>query len=238
MKKIIAFIPNFLTLCNLLCGMAAIFFVFTATPIYSFWAIVVAAVFDFSDGMAARLLNARSEIGVQLDSLADMVSFGVAPAFIMGAALMMHCNIDSHWAVGTIGFLLAPFAAYRLAKFNIDTRQSEEFRGLATPAMALMVASFATAIIPLMLKNSMWSGWGVLLTIALCLLMVSDIPMFSLKFKNFSLKTNALRYSFLLCCVILVLVCGVYAGVGAVIALYIATSVVKWILKSPQKVNN
>ncbi len=235
MKKIIAFIPNFLTLCNLLCGVAAIFFSFTTSYQYAFWAIVIAAVFDFSDGMAARLLNARSEIGLQLDSLADMVSFGAAPAFIMGNTMMMYCALDTSWIVGLAGFLLAPFAAYRLAKFNIDTRQSEEFRGLATPAMALFVVSYVTAIIPKLIEHQIWCGISIIITLILCVLMVCDLPMFSFKFKDFSLKKNIIRYSFLVLSVIILIIGGIYAGICAIIALYITTSVVVSILKIAQK---
>lgn len=235
MKKIIAFIPNLLTLCNLMCGIAAIYYSFNGNFIYAFWAIIIASLFDFSDGFAARLLNARSEIGVQLDSLADMISFGAAPAIILTNSLLTHQIAGENWYLALSGLLLAPFAAYRLAKFNIDTRQTEEFRGLATPAMALFIISFVNFFIPLMPHNNIGIISTIICTLSLCILMVSDIPMFSLKFKSFAIKKNIVRYSFLISTVLILVLCGIYSGIAIVIALYIIVSVITAILKSVKK---
>lgn len=217
-------IPNFLTLCNLMCGMTALFFAFYyfAYPEYAFWAIVAAAIFDFLDGMAARALKAYSEIGKQLDSLSDMISFGAAPAALIAICIMQHD--PSLWWLGLGGALLAPAAALRLAKFNIDTRQSEEFRGLAVPAMALLVASFATSYLTPLTMMGIHPAWSLVLVVLLCTLMLCDMPMFSLKFKSFGLKSNVTRYVFLVLSVLLIVLMGIYAAVAIIILSYVLIS--------------
>lgn len=224
-------IPNFLTLCNLMCGMAALFFAFYfySHPQYALWAIAAAAVFDFLDGMAARLLKAYSEIGKQLDSLSDMVSFGAAPAALLAISIMQHA--PDVWWVGLLGALLAPAAALRLAKFNIDTRQSEEFRGLAVPAMALFIASFCAAYLTPLTIMGIHPAYSLVLAALLITLMLCDLPMFSLKFKNFALETNALRYVFLLLAVLIIVFMGIYAAPAIIISLYIGISAVQAIAR-------
>lgn len=217
-------IPNFLTLCNLMCGMTALFFAFYyfAYPQYAFWAIIAAAVFDFLDGMAARLLKAYSEIGKQLDSLSDMISFGAAPAALLTVTIMQHS--PDMWWVGIFGALLAPAAALRLAKFNIDTRQSEEFRGLAVPSMALFVASYVVAYITPLTAMGIHAGYSLILVALLSTLMLCDMPMFSLKFKNFSFKTNIVRYVFIALTVIVIAIMGIYAAPAIIVLLYVLIS--------------
>ncbi len=238
MKKIISFIPNLLTLCNLTCGLFAIIFAFGGNFTLSFYMIIIAAVFDFMDGFAARLLNARSEIGLQLDSLSDVVSFGVAPALVTMLSVSAHFYALEYSYIAYLCLLLAPFAAYRLAVFNVDTTQSEEFKGLPTPAMALLMASLSAFIIPLIPTTLIWLSSVAILSLAISILMVSRIPMFSFKFKNFSLKKNLVRYCFAIASVITVVICGVEIGVGVIIFLYICTSIVLSLLQKGQKAEN
>lgn len=212
MRAIINLIPNTLTCCNLLCGCGAIIAAMNGDTTMAFWLIVTAAVFDFFDGFAARMLKAYSPIGGDLDSLADVVSFGVAPAFIwfgMG---------NGYWAYGA--FLLAAFAALRLAKFNVDTRQTEEFRGLPTPAMALFIASTAITFTEL----NIWI-WGAII-VAFSGIMVCDLPMFSFKFKSFGFKANSLRYFFAAFAVLAVMLLG-YTAPAVIITVYIVVSLIR-----------
>lgn len=219
MRHIIKSIPNLLTLSNLFCGCVAVTYAFSGDFITAFWLVVLAAVFDFLDGMAARLLNAHSPIGADLDSLADMVSFGVAPSavlFTMG--------------VGWFGFAVALFSALRLAKFNVDDRQTTEFIGLPVPADALFFVSvgyIVSAGAGTYLASVFSTVWFLSALAALfSLLMVSEIRMFSLKFKNFGFKDNALRYCFLASSAVLVALLGVRA-VPFVIVGYIVISMVR-----------
>ena len=219
MRHIIKSIPNMLTLANLFCGCVAVTYAFSGDLITAFLLIVLAAVFDFLDGMAARLLNAHSPIGADLDSLADMVSFGVAPSavlFVMGA--------------GWFGFVVALFSALRLAKFNVDNRQTTEFIGLPVPADALFFTSLgyivtddASSYIATVISTP-WFLRG--LAALFSLLMVSQIRMFSLKFKSLRLKGNAMRYCFLVVSAVLLALLGVKA-VPLTIVLYILLSMAR-----------
>lgn len=224
-------IPNVLTLANLLCGSVAV----VTTLVYgdlttAFWLMIAAAVFDFFDGFAARLLKCPSPLGVQLDSLADMVSFGLLPASMLFA---MYQGAESwgEWSdtVGNIGeyvvFIVAAFSALRLAKFNIDDTQHTEFCGLPTPANALFCGSLA------------WLSMGgevalareviLLIAVAMSFLLISPIRMFALKFQGFGWKGNELRYGFILVsAALIVLLHG--ASVPVIILLYIAASTVRW----------
>lgn len=225
MKKVIAFIPNLLTLCNLLCGCAAVSVLFLRADFHAaFWLVISAAVFDFFDGFAARMLHVSSPIGKELDSLADMVSFGLVPGVVVFMLLMLNLIWAGMQWVAYGGFLIAAFSALRLAKFNIDERQTEEFRGLPTPACALFFVS-----LPMLLLPVGGSGWlahpAVLLalTVAFSALLVCDMPMFSLKFKTFGLEKNRLRYVFLSLSVILVIWLRM-AAPAVIILLYIVIS--------------
>jgi len=202
--KIRSNIPNLITLLNLASGSVAVIQVFSGEMVLAAWFIIIAAVFDFLDGFAARLLNSKSSIGAQLDSLADVVSFGLAPAMIMFQLL-----VESHSQATTI-FRESPFlpyvsilmvmaGAYRLARFNTDPGQSDEFKGLPIPANGLFVAA-----LPLMMHYPSVSGMItdgvkvnyilVSLVLFLSFLMVSRIRMISLKFYNLKWKENAYRY--------------------------------------------
>ncbi len=225
MKSILRHIPNALTCCNLACGFFAVL-IFTgraAFPLeweWGFWLVIAAALFDFSDGMAARLLGAYSPMGKELDSLADAVSFGVAPAMAVVSMILGQGGAPAFVAVGA-GVLLAVFSVLRLAKFNIDTRQSESFLGLPTPACALFFVSLPAFFD---LTGATPAAWVVpALAAVFCFLLVSEIPMFSLKFKRFGWAENKLRYLFLLFGAACLLLLGKAAAV-AIIPAYILFS--------------
>ncbi|MGM9774294.1 MAG: CDP-diacylglycerol--serine O-phosphatidyltransferase [Candidatus Egerieousia sp.] len=195
--NIIRHIPNTITCCNLLCGCMAIVSAVNGQFEYVLLCIIGAAVFDFFDGMSARLLKAYSPIGKELDSLADMVSFGVAPA-IAGFTFMMDLT-DYKW-MAIFPLLIAPLSALRLAKFNLDERQSENFIGLATPACALMVASLLACAehYPVLFSFLSLNVYVLpLFCVILALLLTSEIPMFSMKFKSLNHKENRERFLFL-----------------------------------------
>lgn len=196
-------IPNAITCCNLLSGCISIMFItYYKNPVMAAVMIFAAAVFDFLDGFAARALHAKSPIGADLDSLSDVVSFGVAPSFIIAWYLKasgLHCNMMQFDIIPCLAFLIAVFAAIRLAKFNNDTRQTSSFIGLPVPATGLFIAS-----LPLMmsatgsdnvLADVVLSPYFLFISSAiLCWLMISEVPFFSFKMKNISFKDNVLRY--------------------------------------------
>lgn len=225
-------IPNFITILNLLSGCIAITVAFQGNLILASWLMGLAAIFDFLDGMAARLLNVKSAIGKELDSLADMVSFGLLPGVIVFQLLSLNPNIISP-LIPYIAFLIPAFSALRLAKFNTDTRQEEMFYGLPTPAVAILIAS-----LPLILNQhavifgmdfsfikQFLSNWYFLvsLTVLLSWLLVAEIPLMSLKFKSFGWTENRTRYVLILLSIIL-LICFQFAGVPLIILLYIILS--------------
>jgi CDP-diacylglycerol--serine O-phosphatidyltransferase len=210
-----------ITLLNLLSGCVAAFFVFRGDLQTAFILVCIAAVFDFLDGLAARLLKQYSPLGVQLDSLADMVSFGFVPAAVM---LQMYQGSGGMGPMAWLTFLLAAFSALRLAKFNIDDQQTDEFIGLPTPACALLVGSLGYLQASAVLSVEAW--WVLAATGVLCFLLVSPIRMFSLKFKTWDFKRNALRYSFLAASLAAIGVLGV-GGVAVAIVGYVVTSIVR-----------
>jgi len=197
---------------NLVCGSMAVFFAIDGQLGLAAIFIFAAAIFDFLDGFAARLLKAYSAIGKELDSLADLVSFGLAPAAIVFTMLELTLfgknqhiqDIEANWGqwITLLTTLVIPVAgAFRLAKFNTDDRQSEQFLGMPIPANAIFFASLALMLVlgdqtiaePIILNK-----YTLLTSVFICsFLMVSELPMFNLKFKNLNLKENALRYFFL-----------------------------------------
>lgn len=198
-------IPNIITSFNLLSGIMAIYFSFFGQLQLAAALMALGAFFDFFDGLAARALNVKSEMGKQMDSLADMVSFGLAPGFIM-FHLMQNSESLPEMMIGNIAF--APFlafiipvlSAFRLAKFNIDTRQTDSFIGLPTPALALFVGSLPFLISGVFSMQIEWlNNYYILLVLSfgLSILLVSELPLFSLKFKNLKWKDNAIRFIFL-----------------------------------------
>jgi CDP-diacylglycerol---serine O-phosphatidyltransferase len=237
MEKIIKFIPNILTSLNLVCGFIAIVFSFDVSTLqYAPYLIFIAACFDFSDGFAARALNAFSEFGKQLDSLADTVSFGVAPGVIV-YQLLHNINFQDNYsqtAIILIACLVPVFSALRLAKFNIDERQTESFMGLPTPACAILIASIAIVAYKttdLQLQAFLLNKVTLLIVVlSLSFLLISELPMFSMKFKNYSFKHNYVKYIFLSISFILVIVFK-YFALPLIIVLYILMSVILYVLK-------
>lgn len=233
-------IPNIITLCNLLCGSIAATTALSGGDLrIAFWFVVAAAICDFLDGMTARLLNSYSGIGVELDSLADMVSFGFAPAAIMYAVYsgsLPHFELSSE--IMTVGaytpFLITAFSALRLAKFNVDKSQESEFSGLPTPASALFFASLGW----LVANQNLELGREIIiaLSIIFALLLIVNLRMFSFKFKSLKWSDNALRYIFAIVTVALL----VWLKVGAiplVILLYIVTSAIRATTNRGSKMN-
>lgn len=220
-------IPNTITCCNLFSGCVACVMAFRCNFELAMAFIVLGAVFDFFDGMVARLLHVSSPMGVQIDSLADDITFGIAPATIVFSYMQNRLLYPAYledivWLLPYAAFLIAVFSAYRLAKFNIDTRQTNTFIGLPTPANALFWSSLITGGGAWL--NELNAGWVLLLgLIALfSYFLVSEIPMFSLKFKNLSWRSNRIRYIFLLCCLPMLLL-GFLAPV-AIISWYLLLS--------------
>ncbi len=224
-------IPNALTCGNLFCGCIAIVCIFNQQLSYASYLIALAAVFDFFDGFAARMLNVKSAIGLQLDSLADMVTFGVVPGSIIFKLLsdnLEKYNLPNELAF--LAFFISVFSALRLAKFNVDTRQTESFIGLPTPANAILIGSFPLilkqlpidySILPYTLLNPYFL---LALTALMSFLLVSEIPMFSFKFKNFSWQDNKIRFIFMGITVVLLILLQ-FAAIPFVIAGYIALSI-------------
>ena len=228
-------LPNAITCLNLFCGCLAIYFTFHGNMVNAAYMVGLAAVLDFMDGMLARLLKAYSEIGKQLDSLADMVSFGVVPGVVMFHLIATSLAGESSFlGLDTtifpfLAFLITIFSALRLAKFNIDTRQTTSFIGMPTPACSIFVCS-----LPLILANDSFGVSDIILnpyllgglTLLLSYLLVAEIPLFALKFKNLSWKDNSVRFIFVMMAVILIALFQ-FAAIPFVIALYILLSILK-----------
>lgn len=240
MKK---YIPNIITSLNLLCGCVAILFAVSGDLISAAFFVFFGIFFDFFDGLAARLLNAHSDVGLEFDSLADVITSGVAPAIVMvqllneaffGSTLNIAETFSSDgWNTGLtnyfplIGLLIAVASGYRLAKFNVDTRQTSSFIGLPTPANTILILS-----LPLILQfqASEWvesiilNKWFLIgLTILSSILLNSELRLFGLKFKTWDFKSNAIRYMFLLLCLVL-LVLLKFMAIPIIILLYIVLS--------------
>jgi CDP-diacylglycerol--serine O-phosphatidyltransferase len=229
-------IPNFITSLNLAAGFVAIIFVMNGDLTTASWLILAAMVFDFLDGFSARLLKAYSETGKELDSLADVVSFGVAPGLIIYKLLVASPgNLSRPDSVNTsillyITVLMPVCAALRLAKFNIDTTQTTSFKGLPTPANAIAVISVVLAenysSVPL-LKSLTGSTTALLIySVILSILMVTRIPLLSLKFKNANFRGNEGRFIL----IGLVLISFIIFGLSAaplIIPIYIIVSLIK-----------
>ncbi len=231
-------IPNFITLLNLSSGVIAILFATQNQLEYAAYFVFLGIIFDFFDGFVARLLNEQSELGVQLDSLADVVTSGVAPGIVMFQLLR---NADSDWEIldylkkfkemdfiPFLGILVTLAAAYRLANFNIDDRQSHDFIGLPTPAFTLFIMS-----LPLISSYSTFE-WSmnlvedqyflIVVTLLGSLLMNSNISLFSLKISSFALKANTVKLLFLLVSIALFITLKVTA-IPLIIIFYIVLSV-------------
>lgn len=223
------YIPNTITCFNLVAGcIAGVMALQGNLSLATLW-IILAAVFDFFDGFAARLLKAYSPIGKELDSLADVVSFGVAPGMMVFQVLSDACRIAEIGERGAwipyLAFVIPALSGLRLAKFNIDTRQTTSFIGLPVPAHALFWASTAYSVSPFMGANPyLFIAATVVLSVLTSALLVSEIPMFSLKIKSLKWKGNEYRYILVICAVVFVAVFGVL-GISGTILLYILLSI-------------
>lgn len=213
-------IPNTITCLNLISGCIATYWAFQGDYQMALLFIVIGAVFDFFDGMSARLLHVSSPIGKELDSLADCITFGFAPSAIIFSYLSS-LTANSQLPIAYLAFIMAAFSALRLAKFNLDERQALGFIGLPTPANALFWGS-------LIVGAGAWIHTSLIIMLGVplsCYLLVSEIPMFALKFKTWGWKGNEVKYIFLLTCIPLLLLLGV-SGLAAIIAWYVILSVI------------
>ncbi len=239
-KRIISSIPNTITCCNLLSGCLAVIASFhAATPdilwglsgIELAWLMIAAAtIFDFCDGLTARVLHAYSAIGKELDSLADLISFGLAPGLMMYNLLI---SLQAPGWLPWIALCIPVLGALRLARFNVDDRQTTSFIGLPIPSNAIFWIGYSAWLIgphsPLSNLEPI-HGWVMWLTAfmlpAVALLMVCGLPMFSLKFKSMRPRVNAMRYTILLAAIILVSIFGI-AGLALAIILYLILSIIE-----------
>lgn len=242
-------IPNAITCGNLFCGCLAIVNAFHGNLVVSAYLVGIAAVLDFFDGFAARILKVSGELGKQLDSLADMVTFGVVPGVVMFQLLGqawwgMHMDgaafnpkLNAHLAkyypyIAFIPFLITIFSAIRLAKFNIDTRQTNSFIGVPTPANSILICSlpliqaFQSTLFGFDFNAIITNVYFLLgLSILMSYLLVAELPLFALKFKNFGWADNKLRFSFLIISVLLIALLH-FVAIPFIIFLYIVLSVI------------
>jgi CDP-diacylglycerol---serine O-phosphatidyltransferase len=234
-------IPSFFTSLNLVYGFIAIVISFRSNMLmYAAILIFVATIFDFIDGFAARILTAFSDVGKQLDSLADVVSFGVAPGIIMFHMIKMSIDVNmvnnkiAEFLFLSLPVLIPVFSALRLAKFNVDERQLTSFIGLPTPATAILIASIVITF--LTTHNIVLQAFIInkititCLVVILSFLMVCNLPMFSLKFKSASFKEHAVQYIFLGLSALMLIVLRLYA-LPLIICLYIVISIILYFIK-------
>ncbi|MFH7018028.1 CDP-alcohol phosphatidyltransferase family protein [Flavobacterium sp. FlaQc-47] len=230
-------IPNLITLINLFCGCIAVVFISKALETgdssnyeWAFYFVCLGIFFDFFDGFFARLFKVSSPLGLQLDSLADMVTSGVAPGFVMYSLFLNSAHeLGTNPAIPFLGFIVTLGSCYRLANFNIDTRQTDSFIGLPTPANALFILSlplvlkFSDSLLMLEILTNQW----VLLLITLCsaYILNAEIPLFALKIKKFTVKDNVLQIVFLLVSLLLVITLQ-YLAIPLIIIFYVLLSVV------------
>ena len=222
-------IPNTVTCCNLFCGCIAAYMAFQSDYEKAILFIILGAVFDFFDGMLARLFNVSGPLGKELDSLADDITFGFAPSAIVFSLFKEVHYPDFLLAVSEYmpytAFIIAAFSALRLGKFNIDTRQSTTFIGLPTPANALFWGSLVVGAHDFLVSDSFNAIYLFLLVLLMSYLLVAEIPMFSLKFKSLAWSDNKISYIFLLVCIPL-LVSLKLSSFAAIILWYIFLSVI------------
>lgn len=236
-------IPNIITSLNLLCGCVAIMFAVSGDLVSASFFAFAGIFLDFFDGLAARVLNAQSQVGLQLDSLADVVTSGVLPGIVMvqllsealtGTSLDIsaifsstsnNTSIESY--LPFIGLLIAVASGYRLAKFNIDTRQTTSFIGLPVPANTLLILSLPLIIsfqASQQITEVILTPWFlIIITLVSCVLLNAEIPLFGLKFKTWNFKDNAVRYLFLIASILLLVVLK-FIAIPIIIFLYILVS--------------
>ncbi len=249
-------IPNFITSLNILCGSIAVLFAVSGNLILAAVFVFLGIFFDFFDGFAARSLNAQSEVGLQLDSLADVITSGLVPgivmfqlmnlAFVGNMQTLTDVFSGQGWNVGLknylplLGLLIVVASGYRLAKFNVDTRQTSGFIGLPTPANALLILSLPLILeyqYSEMAEDIISNKWVLIgLTVVSCILLNAEIPLFALKFKTWDFKSNAVRYVFLALCVVL-LIWLKFLAIPLIILLYIVLSLF-WKVPNVEKTNH
>ena len=220
-------IPNSITCCNLICGCIATTFAFEGKQQWALAFIILGAVFDFFDGMTARLLNVSSPIGKELDSLADDVTFGVAPAtmvFTLLFQLPYPAAVEClRGVLPYFAFIIAAFSALRLAKFNLDTRQTTSFIGLPTPANALFWGSLIVGGGSRLTHFEYALPVIIALILLSCWMLVAEIPLFALKFKQWGWKGNEVKYIFLLTCIPILAIMRL-SGIAVIIVWYVILS--------------
>jgi len=220
------YIPNAFTMANLASGCFAVTFLLKDDFVTAFWMVCLGIFFDFFDGFFARLLKVTSDLGLQLDSLADMVTSGVVPGLVM-FLLMKQTTTNEYLPI--LGFIITLGSAYRLAKFNIDTRQTDQFIGLPTPANALWISALPWFVIQSASPFSQWlNQYAILLVLSVlsAFLLNAEIPLFSLKIKEFQLNKLIFPILLLVTSVVGLLLFGVLA-VPAIILFYVLLSIVK-----------
>ncbi|MCP3930480.1 MAG: CDP-diacylglycerol O-phosphatidyltransferase [Bacteroidetes bacterium] len=236
-------IPNFITLVNLFCGCCALLAVFYNQFLTAFWLLVAGGMADYADGLIARWLRVDSTLGKELDSLADMVTFGVVPGAILYMLLTIGLS-PSHTPsfqlelLALPGFIVSVFAGLRLGKFNIDTRQHDTFIGLPTPSLTM----FVTGLMLIYHFDSF--GWGstminpwflYIVIVLFSFLVVAELPMFSFKLKNFKWKGNEVKFSFAIISILMIILLK-EAAFSLIISLYLLISVTQFlILKTRRK---
>ena len=228
--RITRHIPNTITSMNLLCGALGVIFTFKGQLDLAFYMMLTAAVCDFLDGFAARILKAYSPMGKELDSLADLISFGLLPSLMLHRRLI-EGGMTGFWAY--LPLIIVVFSALRLAKFNVDDRQSENFLGLPTPACAMWCGSLIYAAdhgVMSMANLLHDTNLIIISSVVLAVLLVSEIPMFSFKFKSLAWAKNQVRYIFLATSVLAICLLKLYA-IPAIIVLYMVVSTVRWIVQ-------
>lgn len=222
-------IPNTVTCCNLFSGCVASYMAFQGNYTLATLFIIIGAVFDFFDGMLARLLHVSGPMGKELDSLADDITFGFAPATVVFSLFHEVYYPDFLLPLKDIlpfaAYLIAVFSALRLGKFNIDPRQSSSFIGLPTPANALFWSSLTVGAHSFLTSTSFNALYLLVLVCIMSYLLIAELPMFSLKFKNLSWADNKVTYLFLVVCIPLLAVWQL-SGFAAVIGWYIILSVI------------
>ena len=223
--KLIKNLPNAVTCCNLLAGAAAVMMASEGQFRYAFLLIIAGAVFDFFDGLTARALKVQSPIGKELDSLADCITFGLAPSVMLMQTIRLQTEASNYawgwWSA--VALLMAAFSALRLAKFNTDERQTSSFIGLATPANALFWASLIAAF-PSLPSLAQWIPCAMIVLMLLsCWLLVAELPFFSLKFKSLCWADNKVRYIFLIGAILLIALAALWGHIwaaGAVVIIW------------------
>ena len=217
-------IPNIITILNLFSGSIGVYYAFQDNYLISLIAVLIAGLFDFLDGMAARTLKAYSPMGKELDSLADMVSFGLLPGAIAFSLLAQ--SIFPDW-IKYAGFIITVFSALRLAKFNLDENQTHSFIGLPTPSNTIFWAGIGYAFAPQLIAKP----WIIIVFVVLfSYLLVAKLPMFALKFSNLRWSENSLQYIFLIGCIILLILFQLNAF-APIIVWYVLASIYAYVKK-------